>query len=115
MPAALSGAIPSLQARHKKQHLIFFAELLIQLHRWHCHEATRAEADLSILSIPPRIGSGKSDGVSRRQFAVSTKENLGREDSTIPISRAYMCGPWYLPNFGHIHQKVEKPKRDPVV
>jgi hypothetical protein len=39
MPVALNGAIPSLQARHEKQHLLFFAELLIQLHHWHCHEA----------------------------------------------------------------------------
>ncbi len=29
----------------------------------HCHEAARAEADLSILGIPPRIGSGGYDGV----------------------------------------------------
>jgi hypothetical protein len=29
----------------------------------HCHEAARAEADLSILGIPPRIRSGESDGV----------------------------------------------------
>jgi hypothetical protein len=28
MPVVLSGAIPSLQSRHKKQHLLFFAELL---------------------------------------------------------------------------------------
>jgi hypothetical protein len=60
MPAALDGAIPSLQARHKKQRLLFFAERLIQLYRWHCHKAARAEADLSVLSIPPRIGSGGS-------------------------------------------------------
>ena len=63
MPAALSGAIPSLQAWHKKQRLLFFAESLIQSHCWHCHEAARAEADLNVLSIPPRIGSGGSDGV----------------------------------------------------
>jgi hypothetical protein len=63
MPAAISGAIPSLQAWCKKQRLLFFVESLIQLHRWHCHEAARAEADLIVLSIPPRIGSGGSDGV----------------------------------------------------
>ncbi len=45
-------------------------------------------------------------------FAVSTEENLGREDSTIPFSRAYMRGSWYLPNFGPVHQKAGKPKRD---
>ncbi len=60
MPAALNGAILSLQARHEKQRLLFFVELLIQLHSWHCHKAARAEADLSVLSIPPRIRSGGS-------------------------------------------------------
>jgi hypothetical protein len=55
MPAALNRAIPSLQAWREKQSLLFFVELLIQLHRWHCHEAARAEADLSILDITPTI------------------------------------------------------------
>jgi hypothetical protein len=55
MPVALNGAIPSLQAQHEKQRLLFFEELLIQLHRWHCHKAARAEADLSILDIPTTI------------------------------------------------------------
>jgi hypothetical protein len=64
MPAALNGAILSLQARHEKQHLLFFAESLIQLDRWHCHKAARADANLSVLSVLPRIGSGGSDGVN---------------------------------------------------
>jgi hypothetical protein len=63
MPAALGRAIPSLQAQHKKQRLLFFVEMIIQLHHWHCHEAARAEANLSVLSILPRIGSSGSDGV----------------------------------------------------
>ncbi len=50
---------------------------------------------------------------SRRRFAVSMEENLGREAS--PISRACMRGTWYLPNFGPVHQKAGKPKRDPAV
>ncbi len=39
------------------------------------------------------------------------------EEWTVPvlISRAYMRGPWYLPNFGPAHQKAGKPKRDPAV
>ncbi len=44
MPAALDGAIPSLHALHKMQRLLFFVESLVRLHRWHCHEAARAEA-----------------------------------------------------------------------
>jgi hypothetical protein len=55
MLAALDGAILSLQAQHEKQRFLFFEESLIQLHRWHYHEAMRAEADLSILDIPPTI------------------------------------------------------------
>jgi hypothetical protein len=62
MLVALHGAIPSLQAQHEKQCLLFFAESLIQSHHWHCHKAARAEANLNVLSIPPRIGSGGSDG-----------------------------------------------------
>jgi hypothetical protein len=63
MLVELNGAIPSLQARHKRQPLLFFTELLIQLYRWHCHKAARAEANLSVLGIPPGIGSGRSSGV----------------------------------------------------
>jgi hypothetical protein len=61
MPAALDGAFPSLQARHEKQHLLFFAVLLVQPHRWHCHEAARAEADLSVLGIPRRIVGSRAE------------------------------------------------------
>ncbi len=63
MPAALDGAIPPLQARHEKQRLVFFVESLIQSHRWTYHKAARVEANLSVLSIPPNIGSGGFDGV----------------------------------------------------
>jgi hypothetical protein len=49
MPAALNVAIPTLQALHEEQRLLFFAELLMRSHRWHCHEAATAEADLSEL------------------------------------------------------------------
>jgi hypothetical protein len=38
-------SIPSLQARHEKQRLLFFVEFLKQLHCWHCHKAARAEAN----------------------------------------------------------------------
>ena len=44
----------------KKQRLLFSAVLLVQPHRWHCHEAARAEADLSVLGIPRRINCRKS-------------------------------------------------------
>jgi len=58
MLAALNGAFPSLQARHEKQRLLFFVVVLVQPHRWHCHEAARTEADLSVLGIPQRIVVG---------------------------------------------------------
>jgi hypothetical protein len=42
--------------------LILCGVVLLPQH-WHCHKATRAETDLSILGIPPRFGSGGSNGV----------------------------------------------------
>ena len=81
MPAALDGAIPSLHALHEEQRLLFFAESLVRSHRWHCHEAARAEDDLSELDILRRIRSGGS----RSAFAVSTEENLRREDNTSSV------------------------------
>jgi hypothetical protein len=52
----------------------------------HCHEAARAEADLSVLDIPPTIRVLSQIALLRRstgrRFEVSTEENLGREDST---------------------------------
>jgi hypothetical protein len=43
LPSAPPGKIaPSFS-------LLFFAESLVQSHRWHCHKAARAEADLSVL------------------------------------------------------------------
>ena len=58
MPAAFDGAIPSLHALHEEQRLLFFAESLVRSHRWHCHEATRADDDLIELDILRRIRSG---------------------------------------------------------
>ena len=81
MPVALSGAFPPLHALHEKQRLLFFAELLVPSHRLHCHESARAEADLSVLDILWRIRSGGS----RSALAVSTEENLGREDNTSSV------------------------------
>ncbi len=77
MPAALDGAIPTLQALQEAQRLLFFAESLVRLHRWHCHKTAMAEADLSELDILQRIRSGGSFG-----GAVSREENLGRKDNT---------------------------------
>ncbi len=65
MPTALNGAIPSFHALHEEQRLLFFAESLVRSHRWHCHEAARAEADLSELDILRRIRSGGSGALSR--------------------------------------------------
>jgi hypothetical protein len=59
MPAALDGAIPSLQALHKEQRL-FFAESLVRSHCWHCHKAARADDNLSEIDILRRIRSGGS-------------------------------------------------------
>jgi len=61
MPAALNGAFPSLQARHEKQRLLFIAVLLVKPHRWHCNEAARMKADLSVLGIPRRIVGSRAE------------------------------------------------------
>jgi hypothetical protein len=73
MPTELSGSIPSLQAQHKK-HLLFFVELLVQLQGWHCRKAARAEANLSILGILPRIRSGGSNGVKAALWRCQLKK-----------------------------------------
>ena len=54
MPAALNGAIPSFHPLNEEQHLLFFVESSVRWHRWHCHEAARAEDDLSELDIMRR-------------------------------------------------------------
>ncbi len=80
MPAPLDGAFPSLQA---------LTVLLVQPHR-HCHEAARAEADLSVLSIPRRINCCKSRGdpmgrgLRARALWHVHGGRFGKEDSTIP-------------------------------
>ncbi len=101
MPAALNGAIPSLQARHEKQRLLFFAVLLAQPHRWHCHEATRAS--LSFIGIPRRIVRNQAEiqwsRDSRegrvRRFGMSTEEDLGKDSTTSSNRRAYTRSIWY--------------------
>ena len=66
--------------------------MVVQPHRWHCHEAARAEADLSVLGILRRIKvARRSDGVKgRERFGMSTEEDLGNEASTSSDRRAYM-------------------------
>ncbi len=54
MPAALNGAISSFYPLNEEQRVLFFAEPLVRLHRWHCHEAARVEDDLSELDIMRR-------------------------------------------------------------
>ena len=91
IPLALDGAISSLHVLHETQWLLFFAETLVQSHRWHCHKAAKAEANLSILGILWRIRGGGS----RSALAVSMRKNLEEKTIPVPFSRAYMQGPWY--------------------
>ena len=79
MLAALNGAFPSLQARHEKQRLLFFAESLIQPHFRQSHEAARTVR-----------GDRMELRGSRGRFGMSTEEDLGREDSTSSDRRAYI-------------------------
>ncbi len=79
MPAALDEAILSLHALHKEQRLFLCVESLVRLHRWLCQDAV--ETNLSVLGILRRIRSGGPGSA----LAVSTEENLGREDNTSSV------------------------------
>ena len=47
-PFALSGASPSLHARHEEQRFLFLLESFEWLHRWHGHDEARRVADRSV-------------------------------------------------------------------
>jgi len=47
-PFALSGASPSLHARHKEQHFLFLLRSFEWLHWWHGHDEARRVADRSV-------------------------------------------------------------------
>ncbi len=47
-PFALSGASPSLHARHEEQCFLFLLESFEWLHRWHGHDEARMVADCSV-------------------------------------------------------------------
>jgi hypothetical protein len=47
-PFALSGASPSLHARHKEQRFLFLIESFEWLHWWHGHDKARRVSDRSI-------------------------------------------------------------------
>jgi hypothetical protein len=81
-PFALSGASPSLHARHEEQHFLFLLESFKWLHWWHGHNEARRVADCS---------SGILLREGKRGFGMQIKT---RRSSPIPISRVYMCGPW---------------------
>ncbi len=91
MSAALNGAIPSLHALHEEQRLLFFVELLVRQHRWHCHEAARA-ANLSVLDILRKIRSG---GWIQERFGGVHGGKFEEKTIPVPFSRVYMPSPWY--------------------
>ena len=47
-PFALSGASPSLHARHEEQRFLFLLESFEWLHRWHGHDEARRVSDRSV-------------------------------------------------------------------
>jgi hypothetical protein len=47
-PFALSGASPSLHARHEEQRFLFLFESFQWLHRWHGHDEARRVSDRSV-------------------------------------------------------------------
>ncbi len=62
---------------------------------------TRVTATATVASATVAVANDNDH--PRDGHNVDNHTSLGREDSTIPISRAYMRGPWYLPNFGPVH------------
>ncbi len=86
-PFALSGASPSLHARHEEQRFLFLLKSFKWLHWWHGHNKVRRVADCS---------SGISLREAKKEIgwvAAGLARTLKQENHTIPISRAYMCGP----------------------
>ena len=47
-PFALSGASPSLHARHEEQRFLFLFESFEWLHQWHGHDKARRVSDRSV-------------------------------------------------------------------
>ncbi len=92
MPAALDGAVPSLQARHEKQRLLFFAESLIQLHRWHCHKPRGRRLISAFSTFPPQYALSHTNSVAPLGSALRCPWRKIWEERTVSvlISRAYM-------------------------
>jgi hypothetical protein len=86
-PFALSGASPSLHARHKEQRFLFQFKSFEWLHWWHSHDKVRRVSDRSSGIL---LREGKKE---IGQVTVGSARKLRQEDHAIPISRAYMCGP----------------------
>ncbi len=76
-PFALSGANPSLHARHEEQRFLFLMESFEWLHWWHSHNEARRVADCSV-GISLREGETKMrDGDG--QVAVGLDANLDKK------------------------------------
>jgi hypothetical protein len=84
LPFALSGASPSLHARHKEQHFLFVIESFECLHWRHSHDEARRVADCSV-GISLREGEGENGQVAA---GLACKYTRG-EDHTIPIRGVY--------------------------
>ncbi len=76
-------------------------------------KAARAEADLSILGILPRIESGGSDGVEAVLCGVHGGK-FGRRGQYQFQSVENTCAA-IRPDFNPVQQNARKPKRDPAV
>ena len=83
-PFALSGASPSLHARHKKQHFLFLLKSIECLHRWHSHDEVRRVADRSS-GILLKEGEREIG-----QVAAGSAWKFRGEDPTIPIRGVYL-------------------------
>ena len=83
-PFALSGASPSLHARHNEQHFLFLLKSIKCLHWWHSHDEARRVADRSS-GILLKEGEREIG-----QVAAGLAWKFRGEDPTIPIRGVYL-------------------------
>jgi hypothetical protein len=72
-PIALSGASPSLHARHEEQRFLFLIESFEWLHRWHGHDEARRVADRSVGIL---LREGESEIERRGRFGMQIEEKI---------------------------------------
>jgi hypothetical protein len=81
-PFALSGASPSLHARHEEQRFMFLLESFEWLHWWHGHDEARRVADSSVGIL---LREGKREGDWYGASQCGTQSNMFTPNPTLFI------------------------------